>query len=302
MTTTSTAVQTAQPQQQITVKSLFGRDDVKKKFEEMLGKRASSFIASVLQIASSNDLLKNADPYSIMQSAAVAATLDLPLNNSLGFAYIVPYNVRQKDGSFKQMAQFQIGYKGFIQLAQRSGQFKTIGSAPIYEGQLIEQNPLTGFVFDFTKKKSDIVIGYAAYFSLINGFEKTLFMTVEELNKHGKRYSKTYDKSFSVWKNDFEAMANKTVVKLLLAKYAPLSVDMQKAVVTDQSIVNDANTMDVTYADAEIVPVNKELERMRLMIEDCTSVDDLEAISQDVPEELEFVYTTKLEALKNGKC
>ena len=301
MTTTSTAVQTAQPQQQITVKSLFGRDDVKKKFEEMLGKRASSFIASVLQIASSNDLLKNADPYSIMQSAAVAATLDLPLNNSLGFAYIVPYNVRQKDGSSKQMAQFQIGYKGFIQLAQRSGQFKTIGSAPIYEGQLIEQNPLTGFVFDFTKKKSDVVIGYAAYFSLINGFEKTLYMTVEELNKHGKRYSKTYDKSFSVWKNDFEAMANKTVVKLLLAKYAPLSVDMQKAVVTDQSIVNDANTMDVTYADAEIVPVNKELERMRLMIEDCTSVDDLEAISQDVPEELEFVYTTKLEALKNGK-
>ena len=122
----------------LTTKSLFARDDVKAKFQEMLGKRATSFITSVLQIVASNDLLAKADPTSVYQSAAVAATLDLPLNNNLGFAYIVPYNQKQKDGSYKTVAQFQLGYKGFIQLAQRSGQFKTISATPVYEGQLIE--------------------------------------------------------------------------------------------------------------------------------------------------------------------
>lgn len=237
---------------QVTTKALFERVDVKAKFAEMLGKRAPQFITSVLQITSQNPLLAKADPSSIYQSAAVAATLDLPLNASLGFAYIVPYNAKQPDGTYKQVAQFQIGYKGFIQLAQRSGQFKTISAAPIYEGQLIEQNPLTGFVFDFTQKKSDTVIGYAAHFSLLNGFEKTLFMTVDELKKHGTKFSQTFKKGYGLWKDDFDSMAQKTVIKLLLSKFAPLSVDMQRAVITDQAIVNDAETVDVTYVDNDI--------------------------------------------------
>lgn len=301
MTTQVATVQQAQTPQPMTIKSLFERDAVKKKFEEMLGKRAPQFITSVLQIVASNELLKNADPNSIYQSAAVAATLDLPLNNSLGFAYIVPYNNRQPDGSYKQVAQFQIGYKGFIQLAQRSGQFKTIGAAAIYEGQLIEQNPLTGFVFDFTKKKSDVVIGYAAHFALINGFEKTLFMTVDELKKHGSRYSKTFSKSSSKWQTDFDAMSQKTVIKLLLSKYAPLSVEMQRAVMTDQAVVNNAETGEVTYVDHEEVTIDKESERIRLMIEDCTTVDQLESIAQDVPDEMNDLYNAKLVELGNGK-
>lgn len=294
----TTAVQTAQP---LTAKSLFEKDAVKRKFEEMLGKRAPQFITSVLQIVASNDLLKNADPNSIYQSAAVAATLDLPLNNSLGFAYIVPYNAKQKDGTYKQVAQFQIGYKGFIQLAQRSGQFKTIGSAPIYEGQLIEQNPLTGFVFDFTKKKSDVVIGYAAHFALINGFEKTLYMTVEEAKKHGQKYSKTFGNKFGLWSTDFDTMAQKTVIKLLLAKFAPLSVEMQKAVLTDQSVITNADTNEVQYVDHEVVQVDKELERITLMIGDCKTVDDLESIAQSVPDELSDVFIAKMEELKDAK-
>src|SRR6478752_1459930 len=102
--------------QQLTTKSLFERPDVKTKFQEILGKRSSSFITSVLQIVASNDLLKKAEPNSIYHSAAVAATLDLPLNNNLGFAYIIPFNDTKNN---KVIAQFQIGYKGFIQLAQR---------------------------------------------------------------------------------------------------------------------------------------------------------------------------------------
>jgi recombination protein RecT len=211
---------------QLTAKALFNQDNIKKKFEEMMGKKAQGFITSVLQIVTSNKNLSEADPMSVYHAAAVAATLDLPLNNNLGFAYIVPYNERQKDGSYKQVAQFQMGYKGFIQLAQRSGVFKTISATPIYEGQLVEENPLTGFVFDFTKKKSETVIGYASYFSLLNGFEKTMYMKVDQLTKHGLKYSKTYSnaktKAFSKWETDFEAMAIKTVLKLLLSKFDPL--------------------------------------------------------------------------------
>ena len=232
----------------LTTKSLFARDDVQKKFREMLGKKAAGFITSVLQVCNGNTMLVDADPMSVYNAAAMAATLDLPINNNLGFAYILPY--KGKDG--RSVAQFQLGYKGFIQLAQRSGQFKTISAAEIYEGQLIESNPLTGFVFDFTKKTSEKVIGYAAYFELLNGFQKTLYMSESELKKHGTRFSQTFKKGFGLWKDDFDSMAKKTVIKLLLSKFAPLSIEMQRAVITDQSVVNnveDIDNVDVTYID-----------------------------------------------------
>lgn len=281
----------------LTTKSLFERDDVKQKFKDLLGKRSASFITSVLQIAAQNSLLANADPVSVYQAAAVAATLDLPLNQNLGFAYIVPYKSKQKDGSYKDVAQFQMGYKGFIQLAQRSGQFKTIASAPIYEGQLIEQNPLTGYQFDFSQKKSEIVIGYAAYFQLINGFEKTLFMSVDELKKHGAKFSQTFKKGFGLWKDDFDSMAQKTVIKLLLSKFAPLSVEMQQAVVTDQSIVKDADTQDVIYVDNTEADVDKESERIRLLIQDAKTVEELMIYKPELKEEHYEMYETRFAEL-----
>lgn len=286
----------------LTVKNLFGRDEVRNKFQELLGKRAPAFITSVLQIVASNDLLAKADPHSVYHSAAVAATLDLPLNNNLGFAYIVPYNQKQKDGTYKQVAQFQMGYKGFIQLAQRSGQFRTISATPVYEGQLIEQNPLLGFRFDFTKiRTSEQVIGYASYFQLLNGFEKTLYMNMEDLKKHGVKYSQTFKKDFGLWKDNFEAMAIKTVLKLLLSKFAPLSIDMQQAVITDQSIVNDPEAQDVTYADNEEAAIDKEAERVVLMIQGAKTLEDLKAIEPHVKDEQLDLYTVKLDELKTKK-
>lgn len=231
------------------MKAFFGQDLIKEKFTEMLGRKAPAFITSVLQIAMSNKLLANADPMSVFNAAATAATLDLPINSNLGFAYIIPYKTKGANGQYVDVAQFQLGYKGFIQLAQRSGQFKTISSTPIYEGQLLEQNPLLGYLFDFTQKKSEVVIGYAAYFELLNGFQKTLYMTKAELEKHGTKYSKTFAKGFGLWKDDFDAMASKTVLKLLLSKFAPLSIDMQRAVISDQSVIKDYNTIDVEYVD-----------------------------------------------------
>lgn len=263
------------------VKAFFESEGVKAKFQELLGKRSTSFITSVLQIVNSNELLKEASPTTIYTAAAMAATLDLPINNQLGFAYIVPYKSRDRGVE----AQFQLGYKGLIQLALRSGQFKTLNATPIYDGQLVEQNPLTGFVFDFSSsaKKSDVIVGYAAYMKLLNGFEKIHYMTKKEVEAHSIKYSQTAKKGFGVWKDDFDAMALKTVTKLMLAKYAPLSVDIQKAVITDQAVINDENTLDVTYVDQTPESVDKEEERVKAMIEMCGSnLDELEKLANQV--------------------
>lgn len=285
---------------QLNAKALFNSDQVKSKFAELLGKRATAFITSVLQIVASNNLLTKADPNSIYHAAAVAATLDLPLNNNLGFAYIVPYNAKQTDGSYKQVAQFQLGYKGFIQLAQRSGQFKTISATPIYDGQLIDKNPLTGFIFDFTKC-SEKIIGYAAYFELLNGFQKTIFMTIDEVKKHGGKYSKTFTHKSGLWNTDFDSMAQKTVLKLLLSKFAPLSVEMQKAVVTDQALINNDEGTEVTYVDHEVVEIDKEAERILLMMEQCKDETELEVLRQHVKPEQMDMFNQRMEELKNGE-
>lgn len=291
----STPTTTNQP---LTIKNLFAKDEVKTKFNELLGKKSTGFITSVLQIVASNDQLRTADPHSVYHVAAVAATLDLPLNNNLGFAYIIPFKQKQNDGTYKIVAQFQLGYKGFIQLAQRSGQFQTISATPIYDGQLIEENPLSGFVFDFKQKKSDNVLGYAAYFRLLNGFEKTFYMSTAQIMTHGKKYSQTFKKGFGLWKDDFDAMAIKTVLKLLLSKFAPLSVEMQKAVITDQAIINDTDATDVTYVDNEETVIDKEAERMALMIEHAQTLEDLEKLADHVnPDQIEL-FDSKREQLK----
>lgn len=284
------------------VKMLFDRPEVQQKFKELLGKRASSFITSVLQITAQNSLLANAEPSSIYQAAAVAATLDLPLNQNLGFAYIVPYNQKYKDGNVwksKQVAQFQMGYKGFIQLAQRSGQFKGLYASAIYEGQIVNANPLDGYEFDFTKRTSDKVIGYAAKFKLINGFEATMYMSIEQLKQHGGKYSKTFNNEKGLWNTDFEAMASKTVLKMLLSRYAPLSVEMQKAVISDQGVINDADTEDITYIDNTPVDVNKEEERVALLINDATTVEDMINIKPIIEQfpDLAEAYETKFSQL-----
>jgi recombination protein RecT len=292
------------PQTQLTVKNLFARDEVRQKFQSMLGKRATGFITSVLQIVASNDLLSEADPFSVYHSAAVAATLDLPLNNNLGFAYIVPYNLSSKDGKKEKkcVAQFQMGYKGFIQLAQRTGMYKTLAAAPIYEGQLIEENPLTGFIFDFKAKKSEKIIGYASYFQLLNGFEKTFYMTVDALIQHGKEFSKTFQRGKGLWVDKFESMAMKTVIKLLLSKWAPLSVEIQKAITVDQAIINNEDATDITYADNdsnESEADDPSHQRMLALIEQAQTIDELDLLGEHINENQVEIFDTKRARLKS---
>ena len=282
------------------IKSFFSQENVKAKFAEMLGQRAPQFITSVLQVCANSKDLADADPISVFNSAAVAATLDLPVNSNLGFAYIIAYFDTKAN---KKVASLQLGYKGYLQLAQRSGQFKTISATPIYEGQLIEENPLTGFLFDFKLKKSDKIIGYAAYFKLINGFEKTLYMPTETVTSHGKKYSKTFAKGYGLWKDDFDAMATKTVLKLLLSKFAPLSIEMQRAIIADQAVINDADTLDVTYTDNEPdtpVVINKEHERIELMINDAKTMPELAKLEKSVPTEMKDLFNQKVEEITKG--
>lgn len=279
------------PAKQVSVKQFFEQDTIKKKFNELLGKRSASFITSVLQITASNELLKNADPITVYQAAAVSATLDLPLNNNLGFAYIVPFKNTKLN---KTEAQFQLGYRGYIQLAMRSGQFKTISVSPIYEGQLIEENPLIGFEFDFKKKASDKIIGYAAYFKLINGFEKTLYSSIEEVTAHAKKYSQTFKKGFGLWKDDFNAMACKTVLKMLLSKYAPLSVEMQTAVTSDSAVIREDGQVDYVdnsneFATYEDVAEEKETDRIKLFIQEAKTLEQLQEAEPFIDGDLELI-------------
>lgn len=158
------------------LKSMLSNDSVKARFKEILGAKAPGFISSILSVANSNTLLQRAEPQSVMNAAVIAATLDLPINPNLGFAYIIPYG---------NSAQFQLGYKGIIQLAMRSGQYKTINVNEVYEGEIKDVNRFTGN-YEFGERSSDKVVGYMAYFKLTNGFEKYLYMTKEECESTGK--------------------------------------------------------------------------------------------------------------------
>jgi recombination protein RecT len=239
----------------VSVKTYFAKEGVQKKFQELLGKKSTGFITSVMQCVNSNPLLLNATPESVYNSAAMAATLDLPINNNLGFAWIVPYNERFQDRSgqwqTKSVAQFQMGWKGFVQLANRTGQYKAINVLEVYENQFTSFNRLTEELkADFTKVGTGELVGVVAYFKLLNGFEKTSFWSVDEINAHGLKFSKTFSHKNSVWKTNFNAMAKKTVLKNTLSKWGILSIEMQNAIITDQSVINDSETMDVDYVDA----------------------------------------------------
>jgi len=255
-------------QQTKSLKQYVSDDKIRQKFTEILGEKSKGFLASVMQVANS-PMLKNADPATVINAAMMAATLDLPINNNLGFAYIVPFNNR-KAGTTE--AQFQLGYKGFIQLAQRSGQFSRIAATPVYQGQIVSENPLLGYEFDWSVKPQGNPIGYVAFFKLLNGFTADLYMTVDEVNRHASKYSQTYKRGFGVWKDNFDAMALKTVLKLLLSKQAPLSIEMQSAVLADQAIVRDVENNDFDYIDHNESVADLEAPKLPISNEDFASL------------------------------
>lgn len=215
------------------LKAALNAPSVKAKFNEMLGKRSSQFMTSITSVVQNNSLLQKADVNSIIMGSAIAASMDLPLNPNLGYAALVPFN--SKDGCF---AQLQVMTKGWVELFLRSGQCQSIINEVVYDGQLVKKNRFTGeYVFDEDSKKSDNVIGVMAYFRLMNGYEKYEYITIEEVKAHAQKFSQTYRKGAGIWKEHFLEMSKKTVLKKLITKWAPKSIEMQQVALFDQSIV-----------------------------------------------------------------
>lgn len=229
-----------------------------KYLSDVLGERKGSFVNNLTALVANNAALQECQPLTIMFAALKATALDLPLENSLGFAYCIPYKDNKKNIT---VAQFQLGYKGFKQLALRSGQFAIIPNATdVKEGELKSRNRLTGecefqFIENDVERAKAKTIGYASYFKLLCGAESTFYMSIEEMEAHATRYSQTYRskidyvKKASKWSTDFDDMAKKTVIKLNLSKNAPLSVEMKDAINADQSVMYDANKY--VYIDNE---------------------------------------------------
>lgn len=218
--------------------------------KSVLKEKSASFMNNMVALVANNRALQPCKPASIMYVGLKATALGLPLDQNLGFAYAIPY---KDNKAGETVAQFQMGYKGFIQLALRTGQFSTINATDIREGEISSINRLTGEITftDVPDRAGRKIVGYAAFFRLTNGFRKTLYMSVEEITEHAKRYSQTfkseYTRKSSKWSTDFDAMATKTVIKLLLSKYAPLSVEMQElreAITADQASFNDNGEID----------------------------------------------------------
>jgi len=234
----------------VALRGYFNNEACMKNLQAMLGQKAQGFATSVLSVVNNNKLLQAAEPATIYSSAMVAASLDLPINPNLGFAAIVPYG---------RSAQFQIMTRGLVQLAIRSGQYAKINNAIVHKGELVKYDPFRDeYEFDASKKESDEVVGYMAYFRTVGGFEKFFYMSKEEAMAHGKRYSKSFNSG--VWKTDPDAMGLKTVLKLLLSKFGILSIEMQRAIRFDQGVVRgdftqmesieEIDSADVEYVDS----------------------------------------------------
>lgn len=201
--------------------AMFKQDSVQSRFQRMLGKKSAGFISSVLTVVTQNKLLQNADMRTVLSAASVAASLDLPVIPSLGRAWIVPY---------KGAAQFQLGYLGLVELAQRSGLYKSINVVTVYEGEVTNWNKFTEEI-EYGEAESDVAIGYCASFELLNGFRKVVYWTKDAVIKHAQRFSKSYGNG--PWKSDFDAMAQKTVLAYMLRHWGPMSIEMQKAMDAD---------------------------------------------------------------------
>lgn len=257
-----------------TLPALLENDAVKKRFVEVLDKNAGSFMQSLLTVYNGNEQLKRCEPMSILAAAGLAATLNLSISPALGYAYIVP---------FGNKAQFQIGWKGLVQLAHRTGRYTRLHSGVVYEGQIRGVDCITGELIR-GEKLSEEVVGYAAYMELTNGFSKALYMTKDEVEAHALEFSQTYraDKQknwkSSNWSKFFDRMACKTVLKLLLNRWGIISADLMTAIQGDQSVVTKTtftyvdNSGDTVKREEFPEEVDMETGEILTALSDCTVV------------------------------
>ena len=206
------------------LKGILNNETMQQNFRNILAENAGAFMASIIELYQSDGALQKCDPNRVVLEALKAATLKLPINKQLGFAYIIPYN---------NVPTFQLGFRGLIQLAQRSGQYRYINADVVCEGESVNYNRITGMLEISGTAKSETPVGYFAYFQLLNGFEKCVYWTREKVEAHAKRYSKAWSKADSPWHTNFDAMALKTVLKTIISKYGVMSVEFANAIAND---------------------------------------------------------------------
>lgn len=271
---------------------------VQNQLKQVLGKNAGTFATSLVEVFTNDTQLQKCDQKKVIQEAIKAATLKLPLNKQLGYAYILVFNNWDKT-SRKSVPtpQIVLGYRGYIQLAMRTGQYKNINADVVYEGEMIGRDKLSGAIDLSGEKVSEKVVGYFAHFETVNGFSKTLFMSLGEMAGYALKFSPSFKRNAEKnplptvdalcdmandqavngpqqgkvgWEGDFNSMAIKTVLRRLLSKYGYLSIEMMSALAEDESSAveqrNEENNETKPVFDAQAVEIKEEESKP---VEDC---------------------------------
>lgn len=252
--------------QKQTFSAFLATDAMKKKINEMVGgEKGQQFVTSIISAVSTNPQLAECENSSIVSAALLGQALNLSPSPQLGQYYMVPFN-DSKRGC--KVAQFQIGYKGYIQLAIRSGQYKKLNVLAIKEGELKKYDPLNEeieveLMENEEEREKAETIGYYAMFEYLNGFRKTLYWSKQKMEAHALKYSMGYraKKGYTFWEKDFDGMAYKTMLRQLISKWGIMSVDltMQKALESDMAVINDNGSYDyIDNTDAEPIVVQNE--------------------------------------------
>jgi len=251
-------MQTAPQQQSVNqlMNSILDGEKLRGRFNELLGKRAPQFVSALVSMVNADQNLQQAfyeAPMTVIQSALKAATFDLPIDQNLGYAYIVPFSNKKKmpDGSTRKVKEaiFIMGWKGMHQLALRTGAYKAINVVDVREGELVRFNRLSeeielNFIEDEAEREKLPVIGYVGYYRLVNGFEKTIYMSKSQIEAHERKFRKG-EYMGKGWKDDWDAMARKTVYRRLIGKWGVMSIDYQS---------NQAGAMLAQQMEAEYGP------------------------------------------------
>lgn len=214
-------------------------------------KRAAGFITAITSAVATNPSLQECDPATILSAGLLGETLQLSPSPQLGQYYLVPFNDRKLG---RKVAQFQLGYKGYIQLAIRSGQYKKLNAMAIKEGELIKYDPLNEeievqLIEDDTEREAAPTIGYYAMFEYLNGFRKVIYWSKDKMESHALEYSQGYraKKGYTFWEKSFDDMAIKTMLRQLISKWGIMSIDFQKAYEADMGVLRPGNNIE--YVD-----------------------------------------------------
>lgn len=243
---------TARSQQRLGLTAYITQEGVKAQINKIVGKNTERFVSSIISAVNANPLLQECTNQSILSGALLGEALNLSPSPVLGNYYLVPYNDKERG----KVAQFQLGYKGYVQLAIRSGQYKKLNVLAIKEGELVRFDPLNeeievNLIEDEEARENAPTIGYYASFTYTNGFKKAIYWSKKRMESHARKYSKGYAKKtgHTFWEKDFDAMAYKTMLRQLISKWGIMSIDMQRAIESDMAVVNEDLTP--TYVDNE---------------------------------------------------